>query len=633
MDKSADLRKWFKEDWRDISRKNPDGSHPECGRDDADKGSYPKCRPARAAARMTKKQKTYAVRAKRSKPQGVGGKPTMVATFKKKAMLSSEVNNILEALEKSAKEKQLELFPGVDKIPATKDGTSAKKSMMSRAGKMINDHPGRTALAAGAGAAALYALKKHRDKKKREAAEQAGMYKAAFKNPEVYDILDELEKEAFFKAIRRATKGTLAGAGGRRGYRRVVAAQKATDATRAATAAAAKASREARSAGRGAALPRRYGPFQPGSSQGFAPVRTRRRMQMEARASRTARNRPDAAAARQVSGGRSAARPSTPQPSSGQGTQGTFSFASPAAPQSTAPKTQLQKGLGAAKSLGKDVMNYAKANPLKTAGGVALAAGAANAMRTPKTNPQTGQPQTTRAGQALRGAAVGGALAYGGSKLLKKVASSNPSFDPMNSDLRKMASAETAYILDSLEKEAGKKTKAAVLAAGAGAGAKAAGPAARGLRSAADAGVAKTKAAMTEDNIRSVARGARKAMFEGTDKLRAAAKATGDRDVASGVTSLTRAGNLEGVNRIGDLADKATQHSGAIVDKAQTLGSTAKELADHITPGSGALAGAGVAGAALAANKLRKMRKNRKLRQDVKRGEKARAKLEKRRAN
>jgi len=192
-----------------------------------------------------------------------------------------------------------------------------------------------------------------------------------------------------------------------------------------------------------------------------------------------------------------------------------------------------------------------------------------------------------------------------------------------------MASSETAHILGRLEKEAGKKTKAAVLAAGAAGGAKAAGPAATGLRTAADSAVAKTKSALTEDSIRGAAKGARKAMFEGTDKLRAAAKATGDSDVAGGVKSLTRAANLEGTHRIGSAADKAIQHSGAAVDKVQSLGTAAKEIAENITPGTGALAGAGVAGAALAANKLRKMRKNRKLRKAVTRGEKARAKLEK----
>ena len=84
MEKQADLREGFRARWVDISRKNPDGSHPECGRDEAKLGKkgYPKCRPKAKAAQMTKKEKSYAVRAKRSKRQGVGGKPTMVPTEK-----------------------------------------------------------------------------------------------------------------------------------------------------------------------------------------------------------------------------------------------------------------------------------------------------------------------------------------------------------------------------------------------------------------------------------------------------------------------------------------------------------------------------------------------------------------------
>ena len=34
------LDKWFREKWVDISKTNADGSHPPCGRDDADKGGY-----------------------------------------------------------------------------------------------------------------------------------------------------------------------------------------------------------------------------------------------------------------------------------------------------------------------------------------------------------------------------------------------------------------------------------------------------------------------------------------------------------------------------------------------------------------------------------------------------------------
>ena len=48
------------------------------------KRKYPKCVPAAKAARMTDSQKQSAVARKRSKAQGVGGKPTNVSTFTKK---------------------------------------------------------------------------------------------------------------------------------------------------------------------------------------------------------------------------------------------------------------------------------------------------------------------------------------------------------------------------------------------------------------------------------------------------------------------------------------------------------------------------------------------------------------------
>ena len=73
------LDKWFKEKWVDISKTNADGSHPPCGRDDADKGSYPKCRKVRVAARMTDKEKKASTRRKRKVEKegskGSGRKP------------------------------------------------------------------------------------------------------------------------------------------------------------------------------------------------------------------------------------------------------------------------------------------------------------------------------------------------------------------------------------------------------------------------------------------------------------------------------------------------------------------------------------------------------------------------------
>jgi len=77
------LRKWFREDWVDIGSKKKKGKYQKCGRKSA-KGSkrkYPKCVPAAKARTMSASQKRSAVKRKRARAQGVGGKPTNVRTF------------------------------------------------------------------------------------------------------------------------------------------------------------------------------------------------------------------------------------------------------------------------------------------------------------------------------------------------------------------------------------------------------------------------------------------------------------------------------------------------------------------------------------------------------------------------
>ena len=77
------LKEWLDEKWVDIGAPKKDGKYQPCGRKSS-KGSkrkYPKCVPLAKATRMTKSQKESAVARKRSKPQGVGGKPTNVKTF------------------------------------------------------------------------------------------------------------------------------------------------------------------------------------------------------------------------------------------------------------------------------------------------------------------------------------------------------------------------------------------------------------------------------------------------------------------------------------------------------------------------------------------------------------------------
>ena len=96
---NEDLAVWFGEKkkpkgssqpkgpWVDICRK-VDGKHPPCGRSDASEGSYPKCRAAGVAGKMSDSEKRNACQQKRkaekNDPQsGKGQKPVMVSHKKK----------------------------------------------------------------------------------------------------------------------------------------------------------------------------------------------------------------------------------------------------------------------------------------------------------------------------------------------------------------------------------------------------------------------------------------------------------------------------------------------------------------------------------------------------------------------
>ena len=81
------LAKWFKQDWVDIGSKKKGGGFAKCGRSKQKKDAkrkYPKCVPRAKAMSMSKGQIKSAVSRKRSKAQGVGGKPTNVRTFAKR---------------------------------------------------------------------------------------------------------------------------------------------------------------------------------------------------------------------------------------------------------------------------------------------------------------------------------------------------------------------------------------------------------------------------------------------------------------------------------------------------------------------------------------------------------------------
>ena len=84
------LTAWFgkgsKGDWVDIGAPKKKGKFQACGRKSAksSKRKYPKCVPRSKAISMSSAQIKSAVSRKRSKTQGVGGKPTNVKTILKK---------------------------------------------------------------------------------------------------------------------------------------------------------------------------------------------------------------------------------------------------------------------------------------------------------------------------------------------------------------------------------------------------------------------------------------------------------------------------------------------------------------------------------------------------------------------
>ena len=94
---SGGLTKWFKQDWVDIGSPKKGGGYKKCGRSkqkaDA-KRKYPKCGPAAKASSMSESQIKSAVRRKRAKKQGVGGKPTNVKTFAKKGGMITKNSNM-----------------------------------------------------------------------------------------------------------------------------------------------------------------------------------------------------------------------------------------------------------------------------------------------------------------------------------------------------------------------------------------------------------------------------------------------------------------------------------------------------------------------------------------------------------
>ena len=120
-----DLRKWFKQKWVNIGKKDKSGKHPECGTS-GKKQAYAKCVPASKARSMSKKDKESATRRKRraqnkagrggKKQPGQGRKPIMVKTEiheKLKLFLEKNVptNPSKWAYYKAQAKKKFDVYP------------------------------------------------------------------------------------------------------------------------------------------------------------------------------------------------------------------------------------------------------------------------------------------------------------------------------------------------------------------------------------------------------------------------------------------------------------------------------------------------------------------------------------------
>jgi hypothetical protein len=122
---NEDLAVWFgtkkkkkgssqpKGPWVNICRKKEGGGHPPCGRKDADEKSYPVCRAAGVASKMSQEEKNSACRRKREKerkdPQtGKGQKPTRIDIKNYKVKKTNESKTMKNIIKESVNQLILE---------------------------------------------------------------------------------------------------------------------------------------------------------------------------------------------------------------------------------------------------------------------------------------------------------------------------------------------------------------------------------------------------------------------------------------------------------------------------------------------------------------------------------------------
>jgi len=211
---SEDLAVWFgkkkkpkgskqpKGPWVDICRKDKDGKHPPCGRSDADKGAYPKCRAAGVAGKMSAAEKKSACSQKRRVEKkdtqtGKGQKPNWVSHKKKtkKESLDQLVNIITEKFKVSENEYQKLLDNDTYLLVAPlthnascKYGANTKWCTTNRdSDEMFDEHI--------VGGVLTYLIIRDKDLAQRMNNEKFGLYRGWGEGPGRLLVYDELNNE------------------------------------------------------------------------------------------------------------------------------------------------------------------------------------------------------------------------------------------------------------------------------------------------------------------------------------------------------------------------------------------------------------------------------------------------------
>jgi len=109
-----DLRKWFKQKWVNIGKKDKSGKHPPCGTSGKKRG-YAKCVPASKARSMSKKEKESATRRKRAAQNkaGRGGTSSIRGGGKKPIRVKTKAESVMNISKNKLKEMIREEYHNV----------------------------------------------------------------------------------------------------------------------------------------------------------------------------------------------------------------------------------------------------------------------------------------------------------------------------------------------------------------------------------------------------------------------------------------------------------------------------------------------------------------------------------------